>query len=269
MKEIFVHVYAIAVALCLLVVIVTGAVVTNSLAVPAAAITTGLFSSSGHQHAAETVGLLTVILVVWVLVTEKRAPVRQLAWLPLVAVVAEIGLGHAAGKASPLVSLLHAFLAPVLLSTVAALALATSPAWRRDPVTIQDKGWPPMRGLARTTLVFVVLQVALGAAFRHGAMGVMPHIIGALVVVVLLLTLVICLTQMAGESLIKPVAITLLVIAAVQVFLGLTVVSMSDKAMAQLAGLIFSTAHVMLGALTLAFSVVVALEARRSVRPQA
>lgn len=269
MKETLVHVYAIAVALCVLFVTVTGAVVTNSLAVPAAAIPSGLFSSSGHQRAAEVVGLLTALLVGLVWMAVKRAPVRRLAWFPLIAVVAEIGVGHAAGKASPMVSLLHAFLAPVFLATVVALALATSPAWRREPAMLQDKGWPPMRGLARTTLVFVVLQVALGAAFRHGAMGVMPHIIGALVVVVLLLTLVICLTQMAGQSLLKPAAITLLVIASVQVFLGLTVVSMSDQAMAKLAGLIFGTAHVALGALTLAASVVVAMEARRSVRPQA
>jgi heme A synthase len=162
---------------------------------------------------------------------------------------------------------LHAFLAPVLLATVAALALALSPGWRREPVMIQDKGWPPLRGIALTTLVFVVLQVALGAAFRHGALGVMPHIIGALVVAVLILTKVICLTQMSGKSLLKPAAITLLVMVGVQIFLGLTVVSMSDRAMAQLAGLIFSAAHVALGSATLAASVVVTMEARRSVLP--
>jgi heme A synthase len=267
MKETLLHIYALIVAACALFVIVMGAVVTNSLVVPAMEAPAGLFSRAGHQHAGEAVGVLTMILVAWVWIAGKSSPARRLAWIPLVAVIAQIGLGHASGKASPMVSLLHAFLAPVFLSSVAALALATSPAWRRDARILRDKGWPPMRGLARITLVFVVLQVLLGAAFRHGAMGVMPHIVGALVVIILLLTLVICLTQMPGESLLKPAAITLLVIAGVQIFLGLTVVSMSDKAMAGMAGLVFSCAHVALGALTLATSVVVAMEARRSVRP--
>lgn len=267
MKTTVLHVNAVFVALCVLFVVVSGATVTNSLAVPAAPILTGLLSSAGHQHAGEAVGLLVVILVLWVWIAMKTGPARRLAWFPLIAVVAEIGLGHGAGKSAPLVSLAHAFMAPVLLSTVAALALATSLAWRRAPVMIQDKGWPPMRGLALTTLVFVVLQVAMGAAFRHGVLGVMPHIIGALVVAVLILTKVICLTQMSGKGLLKPAAITLLVMVGVQIFLGLTVVSMSDRAMAQLAGLIFSAVHVALGSATLAASVVVTMEARRSVLP--
>jgi heme A synthase len=269
MKETLVHVYAWLVAACVLFVIVSGAVVTNGLVVPAMAVGSGLFSSSGHQHEGEAVGVLTLILVLAIWIAGKASPARRLAWVPLVAVVVEIGLGHASGKEASTMSLLHAFMAPVLLSSIAAVALATSPAWRREPVILRDKGWPPMRGLARTTLVFVVLQVLLGAAFRHGALGVMPHIVGALVVVVLLLTLVILLTQMQGQSLLKPWAITLLVLAAVQVFLGLTVVSMNDKTMAQMGGLVFSAAHVALGAMTLSASVIVAMEAGRSVRSQA
>ena len=269
MKETLVHVYAWIVAACALSVIVAGAVVTNSLVVPAMAVNSGVFSRPGHQHAAEAVGVLTIILSAWVWIGGKSSPARRLAWAPLLLVVAEIGLGQASGKGSAAVGLLHALVAPVLLSSLAAVALATSPGWGKAPRMLQDKGWPPMRGLARTNLVFVVLQVLLGTAFRHGALGVMPHIVGALVVVVLLLVLVICLTQMPGESPLKPAAITLLVIAAVQIFLGLTVVSMNDKTMAQMAGLIFSATHVALGALTLAMSVVVSMEARRSVRSQA
>ena len=269
MKEVFLHAYAIAVALSILFLIPTGAVVTNSLATPspaALAAATGLFSRNGHQHVAELVGVLTLILVVWVLVSEKSALVRRLAWIPLVIVFAEIGLGHAAGKGSPAVSLVHAFLAPVFLASVAALAFATSPAWRREPVMIQDRGWPPLRGLAKTALGFVVLQVALGASFRHGVIGVMFHIVGALFVVLTLLAFVVCLTTLADHPLLGPAAMTLLVITFVQMLLGLTVLVMSDQTLAKLEGLLVGAAHVTLASLILAISVIVVMETHRSVR---
>ena len=273
MRENLVHALAWIAAASTLAVIVAGAIVTNSLtnslAMPSTPGFAGLFSRAGHQHAAEAVGVLVMVLAIGAWLCGKESPARRWAWVPLVLVIAQIGLGHAAGKSAAMISLLHAFLAPILLASIAALVLASSPAWRRSPVMLQDKGWPPMRGFARITFLMVVLQALLGAAFRHGALGVMPHIVGALVVAILLLILVICITQMPGEALLKPAAISMLVMAAVQIFLGLTVISMNDKTMAQTAGLIVSTAHVALGALTLAVGAVVAIEARCCARPQA
>jgi len=65
-----------------------------------------------------------------------------------------------------------------------------------DPVMLQDQGWPSLRGVARNTLVVVVIQVALGAAFRYGSINVMTHILGALVVTIFILTLVVLVTLM-------------------------------------------------------------------------
>jgi heme A synthase len=206
------------------------------------------------------------VLVGWLLAVDKRRWLRGLGLATLAALGAEIGLGAASSPSSSILAMAHAFLAPVILSGVAAMALATSRGWRREPVTIADKGWPSMGGLARTTLIFVVLQVALGAAFRHGALGVMAHITGALVVVVLILTLVVCLTQLGEHPVLRPAAITLLVLVFVQVFLGLTLLSMGAKTAGGLPAAIFGMMHVGLGAAALAVSGMVALEARRSVR---
>jgi heme A synthase len=268
MKDGLLHAYAIVVALSVLFVISTGAVVTNSLATPspdAMAAATGLFSPKAHQHEAELVGVLTLLLLAWVFVSEKRPLTRRIAWFPLVIVFAEIGLGHAAGKASPTVSMVHAFLAPVLLASLAALGFAMSPIWRREPVMIEDRGWPPLRGLARTALVFVVLQVALGASFRHGEIGVLYHVVGALLLVLTLLAFVVCLTTLANHPLLGPASITLLVLTFVQVFLGLTVLVMSDRTLAKLAGLLVGAAHVALASLILSVTVIVAMETHRSV----
>jgi heme A synthase len=262
------RIYAVVVTLSILFLISTGAVVTNSFATPspaAIAAATGLFSPKAHQHAAEAVGLLTIILVVWVFVAGKQVSARRLAWIPLVLVLAQIGLGHAARKGSPTVGLLHAFLAPILLASVVAVTFAISTNWRGEPVMIHDRGWPPLRGLSTTTLVFVVLQVALGASFRHGAIGVMFHIVGALFVVLTLLAFVVCLTTMTSHPLLGPAAITLLVITFIQVFLGLTVVVMSDQTLAKLTGLLVGAAHVTLASLILAMSVMVAMETHRCV----
>src|SRR5216684_4732733 len=136
MKFVLLPFYAVLVAVCTLFLIVTGAAVT-SLGFPA---THAVFSQSGHRAVANAVGILTIGLVVWLLVIEKRLWLRRLAWLPLAGVAVEFALGELAGPASLATSMAHAFLAPLVLSTVVTIALATSPGWRRHPAVIQDKG---------------------------------------------------------------------------------------------------------------------------------
>jgi heme A synthase len=160
----------------------------------------------------------------------------------------------------------HAFLAPLLLSMVVAIVIGTSGSWRRDPVFLQDQGWPSLRGVARNTLAVVVIQVALGAAFRYGSINVMTHILGALVVTIFILTLVVLVTLMPEHPTLRPAAITLGVVTFVQIFLGLTVVSMGSVTAAKPMVAAFTIAHVTTGAVTLATTLVVALEIWRNVR---
>ena len=138
--------------------------------------------------------------------------------------------------------------------------LATSRSWQSDPIFLQDQGWPPLRGVARNTLALVVIQVALGAAFRYGSIGVMVHILGALVVVVFILTLVVLVTLMPEHPTLRPAAITLGVVTFVQIFLGLTVVSMGTAQANKGVAAVVAVAHVATGAVTLATTLVVALE---------
>ena len=163
----------------------------------------------------------------------------------------------------------HAFLAPILLSLVAAIALCTSRSWQCEPICLQDQGWPPLRGVARNTLALVVIQVGLGAAFRYGSIGVMVHILGALVVVVFILALVVCVTLMPEHPTLRPAAIMLGVSHFVQVFLGLTVVSMGTAKANKGVAAAVASAHVSTGAVTLATTLVLALEVWHCVRPAA
>jgi heme A synthase len=261
MKNLGLHLYSILVAVATLCLIVSGAMVATEDGTP----------EGWHRAIGALVAVLVIGLGAALAITKTHEWLRRLGRAAVAVTIADAGLGlltgPASAPASPMASMAHAFLAPILLSLAAAIALATSRSWQCDPIFIQDQGWPPLRGVARNTLVLVVIQVGLGAAFRYGSIGVMVHILGALIVVVFILTLVVLITLMPEHPTLRPAAITLGVVTFVQIFLGLTVVSMgSAKANAGVAAGV-AAAHVATGAVTLAATLVVALEVWRNVRP--
>jgi heme A synthase len=261
MKNLGLHVCSILVAVAVWCLIVSGAMVASQQGTP----------EDWHRAIGGIVTVLVLGLTVWLAVTKTHELLRRLGRAAVAVAIGDAGLGLLAGPPSaptlPIVAMAHAFLGPILLSLLAAIAVATSRSWQSDPIFLQDQGWPPLRGVARNTLALVVIQVGLGAAFRYGSIGVMVHILGALIVVVFILTLVVLVTLMPEHPTLRPAAITLGVVTFVQIFLGLTVVSMgtaqANKGLA--AGV--AVAHVAMGAVTLATTLVVALEVWRNVRP--
>lgn len=203
-----------------------------------------------HVLLAVVVALFTVVLALWV---------RSAAgWIALAIVIAEGGLGSFA--AVP-----HAIVAPILFTSLVVVALQTSESWRQPPVPAQDV-WAPLRRMAMISPVLVVLQICLGAGFRHNAMGVIWHILDAGVVLLVIMILGVCvLRQYPEHPTLRPAAIWLLVITGVQVLLGFTVyltiliVSKNDNSFLVWSG----TLHVLTGSLTLAATVVMWLELRR------
>jgi hypothetical protein len=256
MKSSGLHLYAGFVGIVTLVVIVTGAYVSAHETGP----------SDGHRAVTAVACVLVVGLVGWLLKSETQHWLRRLGWIALAGVAAECGLGAWASPASPMTCMAHAFLAPLFLGVVAAIVVGTSGSWHRDPIFLQDQGWPALRGVARNTLAVVVIQVALGAAFRYGSISVMIHILGALVVTIFILTLVVLVTLMPEHPTLRPAAITLGVVTFIQIFLGLTVVSMGSVEAAKPVVAAIAVAHVTNGAVTLAITLVLALEVWRNVR---
>ena len=76
------------------------------------------------------------------------------------------------------------------------------------------------------TAVLVLGQAALGVAFRHGIIDVIPHVLGALVVAIFVVALAMSVLYRSGNEPLRPAGVTLLIITAVQVFLGLALFSM-------------------------------------------
>src|SRR5215467_10301594 len=156
-----------------------------------------LFWEHGHRMVATTVGLLTIGLLIYVRVKEKRQWVRRLGVFALLAVIAQGLLGGLTVKLMlPLaVSAAHATLAQLFFCTTVNLAVFTSKSWMKArTLPAEEKGSFPLRYLCTAALVTIFLQLIIGATLRHSATWdkplpaelVLTHVGGALAVVIAL-----------------------------------------------------------------------------------
>jgi cytochrome c oxidase assembly protein subunit 15 len=280
------HRYAVLVAACTLALVVAGALVTSNgagLSVPdwplsygklMPVMQGGVLYEHGHRMVATTVGILTIVLAIWLWESEKRRWLRNLGWIALGAVILQGVLGGLTVLfllPKP-VSVGHACLAELFFATMVSIAVFTSPGWARGPQLVDDSGRPHVRTLALAAPIAVFCQVALGAAARHQAIGILPHVLGALVVsLIVLYTAIVILTQYPGHPALGRVARNLIAITAFQVLLGISaylsriITSEAVRPVPVMVG--FTVAHVAMGALTLAASVVLAIQVYRHVRP--
>ena len=248
MKHSRLHLYALFVAVCTLLLVMSGAAVTSSV---------GRFQNA-HMAAGVADALLIAGLTVW----------RRRGWSILAVVVVDAGLGTFQG---PLAGTLHAWLAALLFAGVAAIVLFTSPSWQRDPELVQDYGRPSLRFLSGAAAFLVAAQVAFGAGFRHSAVSVLPHLLGAMVTALFIMIVgAFVTTQFPKHASLRPIAVAFMTITGVQLFLGMAAFLMRLMNMAGTwVFLTISVAHVATGNLILAVSVMLALEIRRSVLPRA
>jgi len=242
--------YAVFVAFFTLLVIMSGAAVTTS---------RGLFQNVHIVHivAGATDGLLVAGLCLWL----------RRGWSILAIVIVDAGLGRFEG---PVPGTLHACLAALLFASVAAISLFTSRSWQRDPELVQDYGRPSLPFLSGAVALLVALQVAFGAGFRHKAVGVLPHLLGAMVVALFIMILGAFVSiQFPKHPTLRPMAAAFMTLTGIQVCLGMAAFLMR---LMNLAGtktfLAISVAHVATGNLILAASAMLALEIRRSVLPR-
>ena len=138
------------------------------------------------------------------------------------------------------------------------------------PELVEDHGWPSLRSLAIMLPLVVLTQIALGAGFRHGALSVMPHLAGAMVVtLVLLIMAAFVMQQFPTHRTLRPAAIALMSIGFVQVALGIAALILRmTTPQGATETVIVTVAHVAVGAMTLASSISLSILIRRNVRPR-
>jgi heme a synthase len=282
--------FAIFVACATFFLIIAGALVTSNdagLATPDWPLSNGqffpkmvgnLFWEHGHRMVATTVGMLTIVLMVYILVKERRPWVKKLGIFALLAVIAQGLLGGLTVKLMlPLaVSTAHATLAQLFFCTTVSLAVFTSRSWFEARPIAEEKGTPPLRYLCTAALVTIFLQLILGATLRHSATWdqhlptslILAHIVGAVAVTIALGTTgYAVLRSYKDQPFLKRPAIIAISLLVVQLSLGIAaylarIASPNDPQ--PLNPMISITvAHVACGALVFVSTIVLTLRAYR------
>ncbi|MBZ5562652.1 MAG: COX15/CtaA family protein [Acidobacteriia bacterium] len=281
------HRYATLVAFCTFLLIIAGALVTSNdagLSVPdwptsfgsfrMPRMVGGILYEHGHRMIAGTVAILTVLLAVWLWLKESRRWVRWLGIGTVLAVLAQATLGGITVLfyLPPAVSSAHATLGQIFFCINVSLALFTSPRWRWDEPKAEDPSTPSLRALTILTTGAILVQLILGALYRHSAFGITPHLIGALVVGVLVLYVgARVLMRFSKRRGLLHAALLLMGLLIAQVSLGIAsyVVKMADLHAPQpLPPVVdLTTAHVAVGALMLVSSLYLTYQAHRFLAP--
>jgi cytochrome c oxidase assembly protein subunit 15 len=280
------HAYTVFVACATFFLIIAGALVTSNdagLSVPDWPTSFGSFRmprmvggvlyEHGHRMIAATVGLLTVILAVWMWLRDPRRWARRLAAAAVLAVIAQGILGGITVLfyLPVAISTGHAALAQTFFCLLVTLALTTRRDWRWDESKVEEEAAAPsLRQLAVATTGAIFIQLVLGAVYRHDGMGVLPHILGAMVVTLLVAWLSTrVFTRFRSLRRLTGATGVLLGLVILQVFLGVGAYSMRiafrDAPQPLPPVVNVTTAHVALGALVLAASVILTLQVFRSV----
>jgi cytochrome c oxidase assembly protein subunit 15 len=219
-----------------------------------------------HRVLAGVVSILTLVLAVWLAFSERRPLARRLGWTALGLVLAQAALGgFRVLEGFPSISATaHATLAQIFFITVVGLSLYLSPWWQSDLEPLEDHSPPRLRVLAVCMTASILVQLVLGAAFRHGAFGIVPHLVGAGVVTVLVVWAGAAAKRRfrAVRDLRRP-TILLQACFGTQILLGgaawWAVSSAADEVQPTLVYVVLTVAHVLGGALTLAAAVIFAL----------
>jgi cytochrome c oxidase assembly protein subunit 15 len=237
-----------------------------------------LFWEHGHRMVATTVGMLTIVLMIYIRVKEKRSWVRKLGVFALLGVIAQGLLGGLTVKLMlPVwVSSAHATLAQLFFCTTVSLAVFTSRSWIEARRFEDEKEGPPLRYLCTAALVTIFLQLILGATLRHSATWdqkppvelILAHIGGAFAVTLILGgTALTVLRRHKAETFLTRPAIIALSLLVVQLFLGVAaymtrLASPKDpQPLNPMVGI--TVAHVACGALVFVSTIVLTLRTYR------
>ncbi len=282
------HSFAVFVACATLVVITAGALVTSNdagLSVPdwptsfgylvkVPHFVGGVRYEWSHRMVAGTLVSLTLAIAVWTLLAEKRRWMRWLAIAAFFTVIAQATLGGLTVLLfqPPWVSTAHATVAQTFFCIAVAIALLTGRKWVEEQPRVEvDSRHPSLFSLTLFSIFMLYVQLILGGMFRHHGMSWWPHVLNATFVsFVLAWTGIRAISAYSNIDAIRRPAIVMLSLLITQLFLGfaafLTRVAWGrNAAQPELPMVAATVAHVAVGALLLATTVVLAIQVWRHV----
>jgi len=227
-----------------------------------------------HRMVAGSLVVLTLAIAAWTLLVEKRSWLRKLAVAALGTVIAQAILGGMTVLflQPPAVSSAHAALAQTFFCIAVCIAMFTGQKWVEEVPKVEfDSRRPSLFTLTLLSIVVLYVQLILGAMFRHRGMSWWPHVAHALVVtVVLTWTAVRALSVYSKIEAVRKPALIMLSLMIAQLCLGfaafLTRVAWGrDAVQPELAMVTATVAHVAVGALLLATTVILSIQVWRHV----
>ncbi len=227
-----------------------------------------------HRMVAGSLVVLTLAIAAWTLLVEKRSWLRKLALAAVGTVIAQAVLGGMTVLMlqPPAVSTAHALVAQTFFCIAVSIALFTGRRWVEEVPRVEfDTRRPSLFTLTVLSIVVLYVQLILGGMFRHHGMSWWPHVVHAAVVAfVLTWTAVRALSVYSNLEAIRRPAIMMLSLLIAQLCLGfsafLTRVAWGrDAVQPELPMVISTVAHVAVGALLLATTVVLAIQVWRHV----
>jgi heme a synthase len=227
-----------------------------------------------HRMIAQVAGLLTIVLAVWTWRAEKRRWLRALAFGALGTVIAQGVLGGLTVLffLPPPVSSAHAALAQTFFCLAVAMAIFTGRQWVEEVPRVEfDQRRPSLFTLTLLSIFVLYVQLILGAMFRHHGLSWWPHVTHAVVVsIVLPWTAIRALSVYSKIEAVRGPAIMMLSLMIAQLCLGFTafltrVAWGRDAVQPELPMIVSTVAHVAVGALLLATTVILAIQVWRHV----
>jgi cytochrome c oxidase assembly protein subunit 15 len=135
-----------------------------------------------HRVIAAAVSCVTLLMTLWVWTSHRLRTFRWLALAALAGVLLQAGLGGIRvlfpGQKIP-IAMVHALVAQSFFCLVVTLGVVTSRSRNYPRPVKPDAPRAGLRLLSGLTITAVMIQLLLGAGFRHGALPIGWHIAGA------------------------------------------------------------------------------------------
>jgi cytochrome c oxidase assembly protein subunit 15 len=227
-----------------------------------------------HRMVAGTLVSLTLAIALWTLLVERRRWMRWLALAAFGTVITQATLGGLTVLffQPPWLSTAHATVAQTFFCIAVAIALFTGRKWVEETPQVEfDSHHPSLFTLALLSVVILYVQLILGGMFRHHGMSWWPHVLNAIVVsFVLAWTAIRALSVHSHIEAVRRPATVMLSLLIAQLCLGFTafvtrVAWGRSAAQPELPMVASTVAHVAVGALLLATTVVLAIQVWRHV----
>ena len=287
------HIFCVVLATCTFILIIAGGLVTSNdagLSVPDWPLSYGrwmpdmvggVFYEHGHRMIAAVVGLLTLILNGLLFLVKADRALKRLGLIALAAILVQAMLGGFAVllELPVMVSVLHASLAQAFFCLVVSLALFTSRSW--SPAALRGQAEPPAHvnySNARLLTFTLFTQLFLGALLRHSGTidgvkatqvdvwALVGHLLGALAVVVMIVTMAFPALQQSSTGLVGQACRTLLGLVFIQLGLGVGALVIRldslNRPQPVPVDVAITTGHLAVGALMLAASLTLTLLCR-------